>query len=57
MHAVAHDVEAGKVGTQHKAGVGAVQDADLALLVRAHVGGDKDMVLNAGLAEGLLIEY
>ena len=52
MHAVAHDVEAGEVGAQHKAGVGAVQDADLALLVRAHVGGHKDMALETGLAEG-----
>ena len=39
MHAVAHDVVAGQVCAQNKAGVGAVQDTYLALLVRAHIGG------------------
>ena len=52
MHAVAHDVVAGQVCAQNKAGVGAVQDTDLALLVRAHIGGNEDVILEASLAEG-----
>ena len=52
VHAVTDDVKTGQISAQHKAGVRAVQDADLALLVRAHVGGHKDAALKTGLAEG-----
>ena len=52
MHAVAHDVVAGQVCAQNKAGVSAVQDTYLALLVRAHIGGNEDVILEASLAEG-----
>ena len=51
MHAVAHDVKAGNPGTRDKGGVGAVEDADLALLVRGDIGGHKD-ARQAGLHEG-----
>ena len=44
MHAVAHDVVAGQVCAQNKAGVGAVQDTYLALLVRAHIRGNKYLI-------------
>ena len=52
VHAVTHNVEAGQICAQNEAGVCTVQDADLALLVRAHVGGHKDAALETGLAEG-----
>lgn len=42
VHAIAHDIKAGNPGTRNKGGVGAVEDADLALLVRGDVGGHKD---------------
>lgn len=42
VHAIAHDIKAGNPGTRDKGGVGAVEDADLALLVRGDVGGHKD---------------
>ena len=35
VHTVANDIKACQISAQHKAGVCAVQDADLALLVRA----------------------
>ena len=53
MHAVAHDVEAREVGSEDEAGVRAVKDAHLALLVGRHVG-DYDAV-EAGLLEGQLL--
>ena len=51
VHAVTHNVEACQVSTQNKTGVCAVQDADLALLIRAHIGGNKDVVFQTSLAE------
>ena len=53
VHAVPHDVEACQVSAQHKAGVCAVQDADLTLLV----GGDvrHDHHVDAGLLERELV--
>ena len=39
VHTVAHDVEAREVGSEDEAGVRAVQDAHLALLVGRHVWG------------------
>ena len=53
VHAVAHDVEAREVGSEDEAGVRAVQDAYLALLVGRHVG-DYDAV-EAGLLKGELL--
>lgn len=41
VHAVAHDIKAGDPGARDERGVGAVEDADLALLVRGDVGGHK----------------
>ena len=54
MHAIAHDVKAGNPGTRNKGSVGAVEDADLALLVRGDIGGHKD-ARQAGLHEGELL--
>ena len=51
VHAVTHDVKAGNPGTRNKGSVGAVEDADLALLVRGDIGGHKD-ARQAGLHEG-----
>ena len=51
VHAVAHDVKAGNPGARNKGGMGAVEDADLALLIRGDVGGHKD-ARQAGLHEG-----
>jgi len=51
VHAVTHNVEACQVSTQNKTGVCAVQDANLALLIRAHIGGNKDVVFQTSLAE------
>ena len=50
MHAVAHDVIARQVGAQHKAGVRAVEDAHLALLVGGDVRHHHDV--HAGPLEG-----
>ena len=50
VHAVAHDVKAGNPGARNKGGMGAVEDADLALLVRGDVRGHKD-ARQAGLHE------
>ena len=52
VHAVAHDVEAAQVCAQNKAGMSAVEDANLALLIGGHVGGNEYIALDAGLAEG-----
>ncbi len=52
VHAVPDDVKAAEIRAQNEAGVGAVEDADLALFVGGHVGGHKDLVLKARLAEG-----
>ena len=54
MHAIAHDVKAGNPGARNKGSVGAVEDADLALLVRGDIGGHKD-ARQAGLHEGQLL--
>ena len=53
VHAVADDVVARQVGAQDKAGVGAVQDADLALLIGGDVGHHHDV--DAGLLERELV--
>ena len=54
MHAIAHDVKAGNPGARNKGSVGAVEDADLALLVRGDIGGHKD-ARQAGLHKGKLL--
>ena len=53
VHAVTHDVEACQVCAQNEAGVGTVQDADLALLVRGDIGHDHNV--DAGLLERELV--
>ena len=53
VHAVAHDIKACQISAQHKAGVCAVQDADLALLIGGNVGHDHDV--DAGLLERQLV--
>ena len=53
MHAVTHNVEAGQIRAQNEAGVGTVQDADLALLVGGNIGHDHDV--DAGLLERQLV--
>ena len=49
VHAVADNVLSGKISAENKAGVRAVQDADLSLLVRSNFG--YDMYVEAGLLE------
>ncbi len=49
MHAVADNVLSGKISAENKAGVSAVQDADLSLLVRSDFG--YDVYVEAGLPE------
>ena len=53
LHALADDVLAGQVGTQHHGGMGTVEDADLALLVGGVVVHHDDG--QAGLLEGELV--
>ena len=53
VHTVADDIKACQISAQHKAGVCAVQDADLALLVGGNVGHDHDV--DAGLLERQLV--
>ena len=53
VHAVTHNVEAGQICAQNEAGVGTVQDADLALLVGGDVRHDHDV--DAGLLERQLV--
>ena len=53
VHAVTHNVEAGQICAQNEAGVGTVQDADLALLVGGNVRHDHDV--DAGLLERQLV--
>ena len=53
VHTVADDIIAGQVSAQDKAGVGAVQDADLALLVGGDVGHHHDV--DAGFLERQLV--
>ena len=53
VHAVTHDVEASQICAQNEAGVCAVQDADLALLVGGDIGHDHDV--DAGLLERQLV--
>ena len=52
LHALANDVMAAQVCAQGKAGVCAVQDADLALLVGSHVGSNEDVGIQTSLVEG-----
>ena len=54
VHAIAHDVKAGNPGARDEGGVGAIEDANLALLVRGDIGGNKD-TRQAGLHEGELL--
>ena len=55
VHAVADDVMAAQVCAQNETGVGTVQDADLALLIRSHVGSHEDVGIQACCVEGQLV--
>ena len=53
VHAVTHDVKTGQICAQNEAGMGTVQDADLALLVGGNVRHDHDV--DASLLERELV--